>query len=94
MAGKAPGRALKQSKIKGVQRLADFQHDIIGDVHHVVHAAQSGFFQEAAHPVRAGADFDAAHQAGGVAGTKFRLLNAHADKFVRSASALICEGGI
>jgi hypothetical protein len=61
----------EEPEIKGVQRLADFEHDEIGDIHDVVDAAQAGFFQEGAHPVRAGADFDAAHQAGVVARAQF-----------------------
>jgi hypothetical protein len=53
--------------IERVQRLADFQHDVVRHVHDVADAADADFLQRALEPIRAWADFYAFDDAGGVA---------------------------
>ncbi len=50
--GTAHRKTFQRVHIKGVHRLADFQHDIVGDIHHVGNAAQAAQGQLAAHPAR------------------------------------------
>ena len=44
--------AFQRVHIKGVHRLTDFQHNVVGDVHNVGDAAQPAQCQPAAHPAR------------------------------------------
>jgi hypothetical protein len=66
-AGGGPGDELV---VEGVEGLAGLEHHVIGDVDHIVDAAQPDFFEGRLQPVRAGADFDAANDAGGVSGQR------------------------
>ena len=59
-------RAADFRGVEGVQRLAEFEHDPVGHIHHVVDGAQADGFEVALEPGRAGADFHAAHGGGGV----------------------------
>ncbi len=64
---KPPGVVLADLReIKGVERLPEFEHDVVGHVHDVVDRAQPCGFQLFAQPVRAGADLHAPDAAGRV----------------------------
>ena len=52
--------------IKGVHRLAVFQHDIVGDVHNVVDGPHTVGPEPLAQPLGRGADFYMVHHPGGV----------------------------
>ena len=54
-------------QVKGVQRLVELQHHIVGDIHHIVDGAQAGAGQAVLQPVGRGADFDAGDDRCGVA---------------------------
>jgi len=64
--------------IERVQRLADFEHDVIGHVHDVVDAAKANFFQSAFQPVGTRTHFHFADDARRVTRTQFRLVILHA----------------
>ena len=71
------GAAHKNVVVKGVQRLAPLQHDVVGDVHHVVDRAHPGFGQPILHPLRRGADLDVLDQRPRIAVAQRRLVDAH-----------------
>jgi hypothetical protein len=57
-----------------MQRLAHLHHDVVRDVHDVVDGTQADAFEATAQPLRAGADFDAFDDAGGVKRAGFSEL--------------------
>ena len=70
--------AFQRVHIKGVHRLADFQHDIVGDIHHVGNAAQAAQGQLAAHPARRFTGGDVAHIVAQVARAQVRCFHRNA----------------
>src|SRR6185369_6844325 len=66
--------------VERMQRLADFEHDVVGDVDNVVDAADADLFQSGPQPIRAGPDLYAFDDAGGVAGTKGGVFDANIDE--------------
>ena len=81
MVGVGAGACLgQQMVIEGVERLADFKHHVVGDVHDVADAADADFFEHAPEPIRAGADLHAANDAGGVTRTQLGVFEAHGDE--------------
>ncbi len=66
--------------IKGVQRLAKFDHGVIGRIHDVVDGAHAREFQSALDLVRAGFDFHVADQSHHKARIEFRVGNFDFDK--------------
>ena len=81
--------ALQRVHIKGVHGLADLQHDVVGDVHHVGDAAQAAQRQTAAHPAGGFPGGDVAHIVADVA-------RAEVGRFHRDVQArvLIVAGGV
>ena len=67
--------AFQRVHIKGVHRLTDLQHDIVGDVHNVGNAAQPAQGQPAAHPARGLAGGDVVHIVADVARAQVRGLH-------------------
>ena len=83
-AGAGPGQ---EAAIEGMQRLADLEHDVIGDIHHVAEAADANLFEGLLEPIRAGGDLDAADDAGGVARAESGSARRTATRFRLSAPA-------
>ena len=95
MAGRPDYRGhAEQMKIKGVQRMARFEHDVIGDIDDVVDRAQAGLFQSGTQPRRAGADLDAAQDARRVTRAKFRFLDAHGQQLFRRLAGQVRGGDL
>ena len=61
--------------IEGVQRLAPFQHDEVGDVDDVVDRPHAGVGQPALHPAGGRADLDVADQGRGIAGGQLGVFD-------------------
>src|ERR1039457_993992 len=74
--------------IKRMQRLADFQHDVIRHVHDVADAADADFFQSALQPVRAWPDFHTLDDTRRVTRAKLSVFNAHCNQFAGGARLL------
>ena len=72
----------QQMQIKGVQRLAGFHHHEIGDIDHVADRSDAHLLQARLEPIRAGADFHVANDAGVVARAQIRIINLHGHKVV------------
>src|SRR6185312_12096016 len=80
--------------IESVQRLADFHHHEIGDVHDVVDAADADFFQRGAQPIGAGADLHAFDDARGVARAEFGVIDADGNEVLHFfARTLVADAG-
>ena len=88
MVGRARRRAClrQQMVIKGVQRLARFQHHVIGHIHHVADAADADLFQGALQPIRAGGDLHAANHAGRVTRAQLRIFDPHRHQLFDAAA--------
>ncbi len=71
---------LEQMIVERVQRLADLHHHVVGDIHHVVDAAQPDPFQGGSEPARAGADLDPLDHARGVAGAQRGVLDSDGEE--------------
>ncbi len=57
-------------EVEGVEGLAEFEHDVVGDIDDIVDGAQTDGFEAFDHPVGAFGDFDVAENAGGVEGAE------------------------
>src|SRR5690606_3604222 len=55
------GTAGERRRVIGVHRLVEFEHQVVGDINHVVDAAHAYRCQPFAQPFRRGADLHAAH---------------------------------
>jgi hypothetical protein len=66
--------------VEGVQGLTGFEHHEVGDIDHVIDAAQADLFKDQAQPIRAGSNPNTADHAGGVAGAEVGILEADADE--------------
>ena len=74
--GRFPTRPVLQDIIvKGVQRLTQFQHDIIGGIHNAVDRAHPSQVQPALNPVGAGLNFDPFNQTQNEARVEVGILN-------------------
>ncbi len=60
-------------EVEGVEGLAEFHEDVVGDVDDVVDGAQADGFDALDEPVRGGCDFDVADDTGGVIGAAGRI---------------------
>lgn len=65
--------------VKGVQRLTTLMQHQVGHVHEVVDGALPDRSQAVLHPLRRGADLDAAQERGGVPGAARLVLDLHGD---------------
>ena len=70
-------------EIKGMQRLAVFQHDVIRHVHQVVYSPEATGLQSPPQPERRGPNLEVYHHAGGIAGAVFRVFDVHRGPAVR-----------
>src|SRR5712692_5732003 len=61
--------------IERVQRVAEFEHHVIGNVDDVADAGDAGSFEAVFQPFRRWLDFDVSNDARGEAAAKFRRLN-------------------
>ena len=61
--------------VESVQRMAELEHHVVGDVDDVVDAGDAAGFEAVAQPWRRGLNFHAANHARGEAAAKFRRLN-------------------
>ena len=77
---------LEQVIIKRVQRLADFEHHVVGHIHHVVDAADADLLQRALQPIRARGDLHAAHHARRVTRAQLRIFDPHRHQFFGPAA--------
>ena len=62
-------------QVKGVQRLVELQHHVVGHVHYVVDGSQSGAIQPFLQPLWRGPDADASDHGGRVALAEFRVFD-------------------
>ena len=62
-------------RVKRVHRLAILQHDIVCDIHDVVHRADACRMQPRAQPHRRRRNLDVAHHARGIARAKLRCFH-------------------
>ena len=68
--------AIQRVHVKGMHRLADFQHDIVGNIDYIVDAAQAAQGQLTAHPARGLARCDVAYIVADIARAEILRLNA------------------
>ncbi len=68
--------AAQGGEVKGVQRLAGFEHHVVGDVDDIVDRPHAHGAQPLLQPLRRRADGDLADFPGGVTGTEFRRFDA------------------
>ena len=68
-------RALQAVGVEGVQRVAEFEHDVVRHVDDVVDRALAGGAQALLHPARRGPDAHALDHGGDVAGTQIRVVD-------------------
>ena len=91
--------ALHHIQVKGVHGVAGFQHDEVGDVHHVVDGAHASAVEVLAQPHGAGADTHVLDHPGDIAGAQVGSLNVHLHIVVDIAARLghsdfgLVEGG-
>ncbi len=80
--------------IERVERLAHFEHHKVGDVHHVVDAADADFLEVLLEPIGAGSHFDAPHDARGVTRAQFGIFQPHVHlRLHRGRARLVQAGG-
>ena len=85
--------AFQRVHIEGVHRLADLQHDVVGDVNDVGDAAQAAQGQLALHPARRGAGGDVADIVADVARAEVRGLDGDGQTVVGGVGDGIVGGG-
>src|SRR5579883_3119049 len=72
-----------------VQRLTQFQHDIVRDINDIVDRTHAGSQQTLPHPAGGGANLDTAHNASREARTEVRSLNGHLHELCSRRSLLV-----
>jgi len=85
--------SLKALIVEAVERLADFHHDVIGDIDDVANCPNSNGFQTSRHPVRAGCDGELIDDACGVAGAEVRGIVSYAGPKVYIFSGFVERDG-
>ena len=81
-------------QVEGVQGLVEFQHHIVGDIHHIVDGAQAGAGQAVLQPPGGGADLDAADYRCGVAAAQVWVGDGDLRQGVRRGAVLrVVNGG-
>lgn len=78
----ANGVADEGRRIEGVERLAKFEEDVVGDVNDVVDGTKADGFEAFAHPLGAGGDFEVCEKLGGVAKAFFWAFDFDLPAFV------------
>jgi hypothetical protein len=63
-------------EVEGVERLAAFEHDVVGDVDDVIDGIDADGGESVAEPCGAGADADAANESGVVFGAEVGAVDA------------------
>ena len=86
-AGGGPGDELV---VEGMEGLARLEHHVIGDIDHIVDAAEPNLFESRFQPGRAGSDFNAPNDAGGVSGAEVGGIQPHGDEVGGGGQ---CRGG-
>ena len=86
--------ALDAAEVKGVHRLAVFEHHIVRDIDDVVDGAHAAVAQSLAHPARRRSDLDVFHHARGVARAEVAVLNVDVDKVGDAAAAAVRLGRV
>ena len=81
------------AKVKGVQRLSGEEHDIVGDIDHVVDGTGAGSHDALCQPVGAGANLDAAHHACGIARAQVGVVDGDINEVGRRGSHLVLDLG-
>ena len=81
------------AQVKGVQRLAGEEHDVIGHVDDVVDGAAAGGHDAAGQPLGRRADLDVADHAGGVALAELGVVDGDVDEVVGIGALLALDGG-
>ena len=84
--------AFDAAEVKGVHRLAVFEHHIVRDIDDVVDGAHAAVAQSLAHPARRRSDLDVFHHARGVARAEVAVLNVDVDKVGDAAAAAVRLG--
>src|SRR5207302_5284524 len=69
--------------VVGVQRVAQFEHDVIGDIHDITDAGNAGGFEALAQPWRGGLNLYAANYTRGEAAAEFGGLDFHLEGVVK-----------
>ena len=72
-----------------MQRLARFQHHVVGHIYHVVDAADAHLLQGALQPIRAGCDLHAADHAGSVARAQLAIFDPHRHRLLDRPARLV-----
>ena len=85
--------AIQRVHVKGMHRLADLQHDIVGDIDYIVDAAQAAQGQLTAHPARGLARCDVAHIVADVARAEILRLNADGEARLGVSADGVVGGG-
>ncbi len=79
----------EQVRVERVERLPEFEHDVVGDVHDVVERTPAGGDDPLGEPVGRRANLDAADDPRGVAGAELRLVDRHRDLLGGRATSLL-----
>ncbi len=86
--------ALDAAEVKGVHRLAVFEHDVVRDIDDVVDRAHAAVAKPLAHPARGWRDLDVFHHARGVARAEAAVLNVDIDELRDAAAAAVRLGRV
>ena len=86
--------ALYAGEVKGVHRLAVFQHHVVGDVHDVVDGADAGVPQPLPHPGGGGLDLHVLHHPGSVPGAQLAVLDVDVHQFGDGIAAALYLRGV
>ena len=84
--------AFDAAEVKGVHRLAVFEHHIVRDIDDVVDGAHAAVAQSLAHPAWRRSDLDVFHHARGVARAEVAVLNVNVDDLRDAAAAAVRLG--
>ena len=75
-----PGALQQEIIVKGMERLPQFHHHIVGDIHDIVYWPDSNKLEPALHPLRGQADSHISDESSGKAGRESRVLYLHPDR--------------